>query len=95
MKNRASAKSRRKTSVGIRELKSQASAIVDSVRETRATYEVTKRGKVEALIVPVDDPARLTNAGDAAWDEFLALAREVSGGKAKKSALAELEGMRR
>ncbi len=86
----------RKKSVGIRELKAQASAIVTRVSETRATYEVTRRGKVEALIVPVDvAPNAELVLSDAAWSDFLALARELSKLKTEKSALAELEAMRR
>lgn len=86
----------RKKSVGIRELKAQASAIVTHVSETRATYEVTRRGKVEALIVPVDvAPNAELVLSDAAWSDFLALARELSKLKTEKSALAELEAMRR
>lgn len=81
--------------MGIRELKAQASAIVSRVSETRATYEVTRRGKAEALIIPVEIFAILPTSNDRAWEEFLALARELSALKSTKSALAELEEMRR
>ncbi len=94
--SRKKTSAKRKTSVGIRELKAQASAIVTRVSETRATYEVTRRGKVEALIVPVEAaPNPELASGLAAWDELLALAGELSKLKTEKSALAELEAMRR
>ena len=40
--------------IGIRELKSQASEIMRAVREERAEYIVTLRGKPVAMIVPVN-----------------------------------------
>lgn len=43
-------------SVGIRELKAQASEIVRRVREEGAVYEVTVRGEVAAHLVPTDKP---------------------------------------
>ena len=86
----------RKKSVGIRELKAQASAIVSRVSETRATYEITRRGKVEALIVPADAPALPTPVpAHTAWENCLTLAREISVIQTPASALAELEAMRR
>ena len=44
--------------VGIRELKQRASAVVREVRETGAAYEVTYRGRVVARLVPVEEPER-------------------------------------
>jgi prevent-host-death family protein len=38
--------------IGIRELKAQASEIVRAVREDRAEYVITHRGKPVAMIVP-------------------------------------------
>jgi len=48
-------------SIGIRELKAKASAIIDDVKGRRVSYAVTKRGRVEALIVPSDAGERLLN----------------------------------
>ncbi len=85
--------------VGIRELKARASAIVTSVREDRVTYEITRRGQVEALLLPVDpDGATSIAAGDAAWDAFQFLADQL--GRAVEagiplSAVEELGRMRR
>ena len=42
----------RRRSIGIRELKNQASRIVDEVREKESPYVVTKRGEPVAVIRP-------------------------------------------
>jgi len=86
-------------SVGIRELKAKASAIVEDVKNRRITYAVTKHGAVEALIVPVDAGERLLAQpeGDSAWEAWDALVARLTkeAGKKTKSALEELEQMRR
>jgi antitoxin (DNA-binding transcriptional repressor) of toxin-antitoxin stability system len=80
-------------------LKTQASAIVDDVKRRRITYAVTKHGTVEALIVPVDAGERLLAPPnqDSAWKTWQALVAQLSRGVGKKtrSAVAELERMRR
>src|SRR3970282_178693 len=78
-------------SIGIRELKAKASAIIDDVKGRRVSYAVTKRGRVEALIVPSDagdrllltidssvfvSAARQTETGNADSTRFLAWVRE-------------------
>jgi antitoxin (DNA-binding transcriptional repressor) of toxin-antitoxin stability system len=86
--------------VGIRELKARASAIIEDVKGRRVSYAVTKRGEIEALIVPADAGERLLGApaADSAWErwQMLAdqLAREAQGGKVS-SAVEELNRMRR
>jgi antitoxin (DNA-binding transcriptional repressor) of toxin-antitoxin stability system len=86
-------------SIGMRELKAKASAIIKDVKGRRVTYAVTKRGEVEALIVPVDVGERLLEQpmGDNAWDTWQALVTQLSKEPVKKttSAVAELEQMRR
>ena len=86
-------------SIGIRELKAKASAIIDDVKGRRVSYAVTKRGRVEALIVPSDAGERLLNHrnGDNAWDAWQTLTDQLlkKSGKKKRSAIAELERMRR
>lgn len=88
-----------RASIGIRALKTNASAIVKDVRTRRVTYAVTRRGSVEALIVPVDAGERLLAAPqqDSAWDAWDALAAELAAaipGKLR-SAVGELARMRR
>jgi hypothetical protein len=88
-----------RASIGIRALKANASAIVKDVRTRRVTYAVTRRGAVEALIVPVDAGERLLAAPqrDSAWEAWHALATQLASeapGKLR-SAAAELARMRR
>ena len=86
-------------SIGIRELKAKASAIVQDVKGRRVTYAVTNRGTVAALIVPVDAGERLIGQppADAAWDAWQALATLLAKepGTKGSSAVAELDRMRR
>jgi antitoxin (DNA-binding transcriptional repressor) of toxin-antitoxin stability system len=86
-------------SIGIRALKTNASAIVKDVRTRHVTYAVTRRGAVEALIVPVDAGERLLTAPrpDGAWDAWEALATALAAETPRKrrSAVAELAAMRR
>jgi antitoxin (DNA-binding transcriptional repressor) of toxin-antitoxin stability system len=86
-------------SIGIRELKAKASAIIDDVKGRRVSYAVTKRGTVEALIVPVDAGERLLGQPDAdsGWNAWQMLVERLTKESSKKtrSAVAELEQMRR
>ncbi len=54
-----------RATIGIRELKARASAIIEEVKDCRTSYAVTKRGEVEALIVPVDAGERLLSPSPA------------------------------
>jgi prevent-host-death family protein len=42
------------STVGVRELKTHAARIVREVRETRASYVVTHRGKAVGVLMPID-----------------------------------------
>ncbi|MEO6060501.1 MAG: type II toxin-antitoxin system prevent-host-death family antitoxin [Thermoflexales bacterium] len=85
--------------IGIRDLKARASAILAEVREDRVSYEISRRGQVEAMLLPVDPGFTATGAaGDSAWDVFQHLADEL--GRASeagnlRSAVIELERTRR
>src|SRR6516225_3387949 len=63
-------------SVGVRELKTHAARILRQVREARASYLITHRGRTIGVILPVDNedeaphPAEGVDAA-AAWDEFI------------------------
>ena len=60
--------------IGIRELKARASEVLRSVREERATYQVTYRGEAIANIVPVEDAAPESETPEqwlAALDEII------------------------
>ncbi|MGQ9490678.1 MAG: type II toxin-antitoxin system Phd/YefM family antitoxin [Anaerolineae bacterium] len=73
--------------VGIRELKNDTSEIIRAVREERAEYVVTLRGRPVALIVPVDEGWAEAEAGRAAarvrdnaafWGRMEALGAEIA-----------------
>ena len=78
--------------IGIRELKSQASEIVRAVREQRAEYIVTLRGKPVAMIVPFEEPhpGGPEQSLDEFWAEMDALAEEMDEATGGKSALQQL-----
>jgi hypothetical protein len=73
---------------------------VEDVKARRVTYAVTKRGSVEALIVPVDAGERLLSApsADSAWEAWQSLVTQLnqeSRNKKSRSALEELTQARR
>ena len=81
--------------IGIRELKSRASEVVRAVKEERARYVITQRGKPAAMIVPVD-AAPPEKSADEVWERLLELGEEL--GKvwqSEKSAVEILSEMRR
>jgi prevent-host-death family protein len=61
--------------VGIRELKQQTSELVRLVREDGQQIQITYRGQVVALMVPVDRPDRKANDSD--WASLDVLAAEI------------------
>ena len=81
--------------IGIRELKSRASEVVRAVREERARYVVTQRGKPVAAIIPID--AMLPEKkNDDGWEKLLAIRARLAKNKGKKkSSLEILSEMRR
>ena len=60
--------------VGIRELKQQASELIRSVRESGTEIQVTHHGKVVARIIPVRQPSQ---EAQRAWDDLDRLAEEI------------------
>jgi prevent-host-death family protein len=81
--------------IGIRELKSRAAEVVRAVKEERARYVVTQRGKPVAAIIPMD--AELPEKKDEdGWERLLALRARLAKDKSKKqSSLEILSEMRR
>jgi prevent-host-death family protein len=81
--------------IGIRELKSRASEVVRAVKEERARYIITQRGKPVAAIIPMDAmvPEQKDNDG---WEKLLAIRARLARNKTKKkSSLDILSEMRR
>jgi len=81
--------------IGIRELKTRASEVVRAVKEQRARYVITQRGKPVALIIPLDAEVKAEN-GDDVWERLLKLGEEIGKGwQSEKSAVEILSEMRR
>ena len=81
--------------IGIRELKKRVSEVVRAVKEERARYVITQRGKPAALIIPLDaePPA---DKGDEVWKNLMKIRDELGKGwQSEKSAVEILSEMRR
>jgi len=68
--------------VGVRELKTHAARILRRVREARASYVVTHRGRAIGVILPVDSEDEVSHAPEAvnataAWEAFLRAGRRL------------------
>ncbi|HEU5298752.1 MAG TPA: type II toxin-antitoxin system prevent-host-death family antitoxin [bacterium] len=84
--------------LGIRELKARASEIVRRVRERRARYVITYRGRPVAMIGPLESsPVTESEAGDpGAWDELERLGDAVGKGwRSPKTSVEILSESRR
>ena len=71
--------------VGVRELKVRASEIIRDVRERRARYTITYRGRPVGLLMPLEEarPTDLSPAGEpatAVWEELTRLGEEIGRG---------------
>jgi prevent-host-death family protein len=82
--------------IGIRELKSRASEVVRAVKEERARYVVTQRGKPVAAIIPMDAILPEKKEEKDGWDKLMEIRARLSKDKSKKkSSLEILSEMRR
>lgn len=81
--------------IGIRELKSRASEVVRAVKEERARYVITQRGKPAALIIPLDAVPQ-KKSDDEVWERLMKIGEELGKGwQSEKSAVEILSEMRR
>ena len=81
--------------IGIRELKAHASDVVRAVKEQRARYVITQRGKPVAAIIPMD-AVPTEKSDDEVWEHLLKLREELGKGwQSEKSAVEILSEMRR
>ncbi|MFZ5819273.1 MAG: type II toxin-antitoxin system Phd/YefM family antitoxin [Chloroflexota bacterium] len=81
--------------IGIRELKTRASEVVRAVKENRARYVITQRGKPAALLVPMDADIQKEES-DEVWERLEKLGEEIAKGwQSEKSAVEILSEMRR
>jgi prevent-host-death family protein len=81
--------------IGVRDLKIRASEIIRNVRERRARYIITYRGRPVGLLLPLGEAnsASLPDAsepGTAAWDELTRLGEEIGRGWRSPLSSAEL-----
>ncbi len=85
----------REKEIGIRELKARASEVVRAVKEQRARYVITQRGKPAALLIPLDADYDRAKA-DEVWARLEELGRQIAEGwTSEKSAVEILSEMRR
>lgn len=66
--------------VGVRELKTHAAGILRHVRESRASYVLTHRGRAVGMIVPLEPGADASMAPEdtaAAWNAFVRAGRRL------------------
>jgi prevent-host-death family protein len=68
--------------VGVRELKANVARIVRQVRDSRASYILTHRGRAVGVIMPFDSIEGRSQAADdsepaAAWDSFMRAGRRL------------------
>lgn len=78
--------------IGVRELKTHASEIVRSVRDERARYLVTYRGRPVGVLLPLDEAgdALAETEEDAVWQELSELGEEIGQGWQSPLTSAEL-----
>jgi len=69
-----------KRDVGVRELKTHAAGILRCVRDTRASFVLTHRGRAVGMILPlegVEEAAATMEDADAAWEAFIRAGRHL------------------
>ncbi|KXK15142.1 MAG: prevent-host-death family protein [Chloroflexi bacterium OLB14] len=81
--------------IGIRELKARASDVVRAVKEQRARYVVTQRGKPVAVIIPMD-AVLPEKRDDESWNKLMEIRKKLAKRKRnKKNSVEILSEMRR
>lgn len=68
--------------VGVRELKTHAARILRQVRDSRASYILTHRGRAVGVILPLDPSEGLPQVSEdadatAAWNAFVSAGRRL------------------
>lgn len=84
-------------SIGVRDLKTHASGIVQQVREGQVSYMVTHRGHPVGVLSPLDaGTVSSPSKPDGGWDRLGKLADRIGKGwKSKKSSVEIISEMRR
>lgn len=89
---------KKRSKVGIRRLKNEASKILEEVRETGESYVVTRRGRPVAVLRPwteADEGAERRSDRAAALERLEVLARRVGAAAGRRSAAAAVSAQRR
>ena len=81
--------------IGVRELKTRASEIIRAVRDRRARYTVTYRGRPVGVLIPLGEMPAVQTALFAwkeppAWEELMRLGEEIGQGWQSSQTSAEL-----
>ena len=81
--------------VGVRELKARASEIIRNVRERRARYVITYRGRPVGVLLPLDEATQAeavagAEQGTAVWQKLSQLGEEIGRGWRSPRTSAEL-----
>lgn len=84
------------TQVGVRDLKTHASKILEEVEERRSRYVITKRGRPIGVLLPLEDSPVKEAAAASAWEELEALGEQISRNwSSEKTTLEILDEIRR
>jgi prevent-host-death family protein len=82
--------------IGVRKLKIHASEIIRNVKEKRARYIVTHRGRPVAAIIPIEEVQSGPEGGKSVWDELVSLGQRISQNwESERSSTELLTRMRR
>jgi prevent-host-death family protein len=80
--------------IGVRELKARASEIIRAVRDQRARYTVTYRGRPVGVLMPLGEVSPHARPGEEAetdvWPELMRLGEEIGRGWRVSDTAAEL-----
>ena len=81
--------------VGVRELKTRASEIVRDVRDHRARYTITYRGRPVGVLLPLEEAPQTESPpgderGTTVWEELSKLGEEIGRGWRSSSTSVEL-----
>ncbi len=89
------------TEAGVRDLKARASEILRDVRDRRARYVITYRGRPVAMLVPVEpvpteEQTPSADSGRAVWAELVRLGKQIGvGWRSPLTSTELLSAMRR
>jgi prevent-host-death family protein len=79
-------------SIGIRALKARASELVRNIREKRARYIITYRGRPVAVLSPLEQPPTGQRPAEdpQAWDDLRSLGEKISHSWTSERSAAEI-----